>query len=295
MSIPITRILCPVDFSDGSRHALTHAYALARTYGSHVTVMHALAPPMYAADPLLAGAMVFTADDHDRVQRDLDAFARHEAGNVSFEAVVVDESPVPAILERAEALAVDLLVLGTHGRRGFERFVLGSTTERLLRRASCPVLTVPPQAPEAAAVGPVSYARIVCGVDFSPASLRALGYASRLAREVGAHLTLVNVVEPMPVPDALSLSGGASMDFEDAACAAMRTRLRDVAPTDLAVTEYVTVGKPYREILNRAQADHSHLIVIGVHGGAGALPGFLGSTTNHIVREATCPVLSLRA
>lgn len=294
MATSFRRILCPVDFSDCSRHALDHAAALARTYGSRLTILYALQPVAYAAEPLLAAALVPTPEDRARIEEDLRALAAGVSEGVQVDPLIVDGSVVPSVLEQATALSADLIVLGTHGRRGFERFLLGSTTERLLRRADVPVITVPPRAPDVAPTESIVFRQIVCAVDFSSSSLAALQLATDLARQMGAHLTLVNVLEPMPIPDSLTLAGGGPMDFENAAKAANEARLHQVAPDDVPVTEVVVLGKPYREVLNQAAAVRADLIVMGVHGGAVALPGFLGSTTNHVVREAGCPVLSLR-
>ena len=97
-------------------------------------------------------------------------------------------------------MAADLVVMGTHGRSGFERLVLGSVTERVLRKSACPVLTVPKGIPDVA-TPPVLFNRIVCAVDFSDCSMHALNYAMSLAQEADAHLTVVHVIElPPDVP-----------------------------------------------------------------------------------------------
>jgi nucleotide-binding universal stress UspA family protein len=287
-------IFCPVDFSDCARHALDHAVALARTFGSRLTVLYAIQPIAYAAEPLLAAALVPTPEDRARVEEDLRALAAGAPGGVPISTVVVDGAVVPSVLEQAAVVQADLLVLGTHGRRGFERFLLGSTTERLLRRADVPVLTVPPRAPDAPSSGPEVFRQIVCAIDFSASSVAALQLGLDLARQMSAQLTMINVLEPMPIPDTLSMAGGGPMDFENAARAANEARLHQLAPRDLPVTEVVAIGKPYREVLNTAAGVRADLIVMGVQGGMAAMPGFLGSTTNHVVREAGCPVLSLR-
>jgi nucleotide-binding universal stress UspA family protein len=291
--IAFRRILCPIDFSESSRHALDHAVEVARWYGGTITALHALQPIPYT-DPLMAGALVFTPEDLERAGRDLAGFVKDEVGRTPVEPAVVQGAAAPVILEQARTLPADLVVLGTHGRSGFERFMLGSVTERVLRKAPCPVLTVPPRAADAVAVGPVVFNQILCGVDFSPASQKALAYAASLASESGAHLTVMHVVEPRPLYEPVAVGGGSYADVEAAATEAATARLRDVAPRVPRVTPVVATGKPYRVLLDRARADRSDLIVIGVHSGVADRVGFFGSTTNHIVRESACPVLSLR-
>ena len=87
------------------------------------------------------------------------------------------------VVARASAMPSDLIVMGTHGRAGFERVVLGSVTEKVLRRAPCPVLTVPRNVADAVPAPPVLFTRIVCAVDFSDCSIHALNYAMSLAQE----------------------------------------------------------------------------------------------------------------
>jgi universal stress protein A len=175
--------------------------------------------------------------------------------------------------------------------------VLGSTTEKMLRKAPCPLLTVPAHAAASVSL-PVLFQRILCAVDFSPSSLRALSFAESLAEEADAHLNLIHVVEPRSVfePVPMGASGGAVSDEEVRLEA--RRQLDSAVSRDARVyshvSEVVISGKAYREILREAAERQSDLIVMGAHGGAlGGLA--FGSTTNHVVRQATCPVLTLRA
>jgi nucleotide-binding universal stress UspA family protein len=93
----------------------------------------------------------------------------------------------------------DLVVMGTHGRSGFDRLMLGSAAEKTLRASHVPVLIVPPRTPEAPAFSRDAFRHVLCAVDFSQDSARALGYAVSLARRAGGDLTLVHVVEPIPL------------------------------------------------------------------------------------------------
>lgn len=292
--IAFRRILCPVDFSDGSRHALDHAVAIARWYGGTVAAVHVVHPIPYA-DPLMAGAIIFMPEDLDRTRQELAEFVTDETGTTPIDTAVVQGDATQTILKWAEDPPADLIVMGTHGRRGFERLILGSVTERVLRKASCPVLTVPPRAADAVPVGPVVFARILCPVDFTPASMKALAYAASLASETNSSLTVMHAVEPVPIYEPVVAGGVGVVNYEEIATRAMRARLHEAAPRGRFVHEVVVTGRPYRAILQQAQDDHSDLIVIGAHGSLADRIGFFGSTTNHIVREAACPVLSLRA
>ena len=172
--------------------------------------------------------------------------------------------------------------------------MLGSTTEKLLRKAPCPVLTVPARAPDAAPIGAL-FTRVLCAVDFSPVSLKAFALAESLAGEAGARLCVMHVLEPVSVFEPVAAAGAEAAVGADVRRDA-RHRLEELISGDTRaftdVAEVVAAGKPYREILREASDQRSDLIVIGAHGGRLGLPAF-GSTTNHVVREATCPVLTV--
>jgi len=300
--IELKRILCPIDFSDFSRHALDHAATLARWYEAAVTVLyvHPIVPVAASAPgaPLFPPLMA-TERDRDQVLESMRAFAGSRPGDeawMRFE--VIEGSAAPVILDRAGDLSSDLIVMGTHGRSGFERLVLGSITEKVLRKASCPVLSVPPRV-QGAAHGAPHVTRILCAVDFSDCSTKALDYAVSIAQEADAHLTVLHVMEvPPDVQEFLAGESDAARGYTARAREERLARLHAVVPE--AVRTYCTVdtvlgeGKPSREILRLAAERESELIVIGVQGRGAVDLLFFGSTAQQVVREAACPVLTLR-
>lgn len=297
--IEIKRILCPIDFSDHSIHALDHAVAFAKWYGSSVTLMHVRppAPVSYPAGPEMVATLLTPQeraallDSMNRLQQE------HCMGTPSI-VEVIEGPPATELLTRADSMPADLVVMGTHGRSGFERLMLGSITEKVLRRAACPVLTVP------AAVAPaktpaVLLKNIVCAVDFSDCSMHALTYALSIAKESDANLTVMHVLEVPPDLPPEDAGGPFSFrEYVDSAQQARMVRLNKAIPDDARtyckVDTLVTIGKAYREILRVADERHAGLLVVGIHG-RGAIDRLLfGSTTQHLVRLATCPVLTLR-
>ena len=301
--IDIQRILCPVDFSDYSRRALDHAIAIARWYKSTVTVLRVFSPaPVAAAGPgaVVLEPIVLTPVDRDQLLADTKAFAETEsAPGVTIEAVVREGNTAGEILDQAATMKADLLVIGTHGRSGFERLLLGSVAEKVLRKATCPVMTVPKALPDAVPAGPVVYRRILCPVDFSDSSLHALKYALSMAQEADGQLTVLHVVahEFDYSPDIEYDSGMTIGDFLKEREDALHRRLQEVvagAPEFCRVERLMTHGKPWREVLRVAEEQRSDLIVMGVQGRGAADLFFFGSTTQHVVREASCPVLTLR-
>ena len=292
--VRITHILCPVDFSEFSRRALECAVGIARYYGARITALHVMPPVVAFGPPTGEGLyppMVFSPEDLRQFRDELAAFAR-SCGAADVETEVAEGSVAGVIEEFARDLPADLVVMGTHGRSGFERLLLGSVTERVLRKAPCPVLTVPAQN---TAEAPVPLKRVLCAVDFAPASLNALALAQSLAGEAGATLCVMHVLEPASVFEPVAAGGAAaSADLRREA----RQRLERLIDGDTRaftdVMEVVVAGKPYQEILRVAGEQHADLIVIGAHGGARGLPAF-GSTTSHVVRAAQRPVLTVRA
>ena len=292
------RVLCPVDFSDGCRHGIDVAVALARSTGGRLTAIHVLQPvPAMVpfTDPLSHPPGLWTAEDIESVRKDvLTLVAGEGAGRgVPVEALCVEGNPAREILRSADAVPADLIVMGTHGRSGFMRLLLGSVTEKVLRHASCPVLTVPPRAPDAMPVGAKVFSNIVAAVDFSDSSQAGLKIAADLARQYGATLTAVHIVEPVRTY-ADSGIPGLDADIErEAAHGYLKGLLERVAP-GLAAREVVMIGHAGTGILQVAESQHADLIVAGVHGRNAMDLMFFGSTTNRLVRGATCPVLTVR-
>jgi nucleotide-binding universal stress UspA family protein len=301
--IAINHILCPVDFSDTSRHALHHAVALAKWYRAHLSVLHVHQPiAVPAGPPEVMPVMVMTRVEHEQLLASLRSVVATEVGESVLTRVdVVEGSAAREIVERAKRTSADLIVMGTHGASGFEKFVLGSVTEKVLRKALCPVMTVPPRAPEWAPVPPL-FKRILCAIDFSDCSMRALKYATSLAEEADASLAVVHVFElEGTLPDTWreTLTPRSIRDELIAIERERREKLAYAVPesarTFCSVETIMAAGTPYREILRLATEKRSELIVLGIHGRNAADLLFFGSTANHVVRRATCPVLTIRS
>jgi len=302
--IEIRRVVCPVDFSDFSRRALDYAIAVANWYGSRLSVLYVYhVPPVGTALSSLpvapaAETVMLSPGDREQLRQQLRAFTPTDAvKNVPVEFLVAEGDVPTEIL--GEAQRADMLVLGTHGRSGFEHLVLGSVAEKVVRKAHCPVMTIPRAAPDATTAVPALFHHIVAGVDFSDASLQALKYALSLAEEADAHLTVLRVVE---VPRELAEWAAESEEgkgYVERWTASALPRLHGLVPDDARVychiEERIETGQAYREILRVAAEQSAGLIVIGAHGHGVLDRMFFGSTAQHVVRQAVCPVLTLRA
>jgi nucleotide-binding universal stress UspA family protein len=298
---PITHILCPVDFSDSSAHAVGQAVALAGWYQARITALHVFNPlAAPAVEPLEESEEPRAEIERLRDQAAASFRAATTAG-IQVDAVVDIGRPAARIIERAKELPADLIVMGTHGASGFEHLFLGSVAEKVLRKATCPVLTVPPRA---TSTSTVPFRQVLCAVDFSDPSLAAFELGSSIAQRAGAAVTLLHVIEwPWPEPPAPELK---SLPAEQAAALAeyrrylettARTRLDTTLPDALkarGARPVIRHGKPYTEILRVAEEEKADLLVVGVHGRNPIDLTLFGSTTNQLVRRATCPVLTLR-
>jgi len=203
---------------------------------------------------------------------------------------------VRAIVDRAISDGIDLLVIGTHGRSGFDRVLLGSVAERVIRTSPCPVLTVPPKASES--VASLAMRKILCPVDFSPSSLVGIGVALDLARQTEGTVTLLHAVEWPTDGEPRSHAHFAVPEYRQYLVDDARERLHavvaDESRTWCDIEEVVVTGQAKQQILTVAAQMGAELIVMGAQGRDGMGLRLFGSTTERVVREALCPVLTVR-
>jgi nucleotide-binding universal stress UspA family protein len=293
----IDRILCPVDFSEFSAPALERAIQLGKWFEARVEVFHVvpfLVPagvglPYFPAPPEVTGSL--------REQAELEVAKLVEpllGEGVAIETKVVEGEPWRVIEQEAAALPADLLVMGTHGRGGLEHLLLGSVTEKVLRRTSCPVLTVG-HVPAHARPGSL-FRRILCAADLTRASDHTLDVAVSMASENGARITLLHVVESLPGENAAHFLAGPEMghlrrELVEQAHTQLKQAINELGADFCEIRERVATGAPWSEILRAADEMDADLIVMGAHtrGAVGRM--FFGSTSSHVVRRAVCPVL----
>jgi nucleotide-binding universal stress UspA family protein len=289
-----THVLCPVDFSDTSQHALDHAAAIAHRDQARLTVLFVFANlPSMDVPPL-----VLSPADRERIRVDLRRMCANVPNAVHVDLVVREAERVyRAILEEQNGLGADLLVLGTHGRSGFQHMAVGSVTEKVIRAVKCPTLVVPPRAADVSPGTAPRVERILCPIDFSASSMNAFALARAMAEETGARLTALAVVDvAYELRDSSML---ANLDVEGIARATeseTRRRLAGLAGHGAHTIEAVVeCGAAPAKVLERAARDGSDLIVMGVHGRGALDLRLFGSTTHQVIRRATCPVLVIPA
>lgn len=301
--ISIDRILCPVDFSAYSRLALQYAVAIARCYGARITALHVFAdvPIVAPAPPWFEGAMAVGLRNTDReaVAAAAERFvASVPASHVTIETKVVEAMDAGAgIAELAESLNADLIVMGTHGRTGTARLLLGSTAGKVLRHARCPVMAVPRHAQGHTPTMP--FKRLLCALDFSDASLVALEWSLRVAEEFDGDLTVLHVIELPPELQELPLAlEGDVVKVRAATVERCQQRLDALVPAEVSarctIKTRVVEGNAHCEILRQAAAERSDLIVMGIRCRRSIDAALFGSNTNAVLHHAACPVVTLR-
>jgi nucleotide-binding universal stress UspA family protein len=299
----IKRILCPVDLSDVSQHALEHALAIASWYKASVSAFHVYHPSA------VSGPIEMPSDERlsdvalTQLRADTDAWIEMASPRGTVVDVLFGTGqPAAQILDLAMSLPADVIVMGTHGASGFEHLVLGSVTEKVVRKARCPVLTVPPRAHATSAL---PFKQLLCAMDFSESSLAALELALSFAEESGSALTQLHVIEwpweepPPPVLQELPPEQATALaEFRRNLTQSATERLERLVPEGIRdrcrIMSRVAHGKAYVETLRVAAEDHTDLIVMGLHGRNVVDLLVFGSTTHQVIRRATCPVMTLR-
>ncbi len=286
--VAIKNLLFATDFSPVSEAAFQYAEAIARRFGSKLHAVHVVAPGAYMYVPGGAGEVPWDIDEQQAKQEMKHLEDRMDAlpHDVTIVRGVVTDTIQTLISEKN----ADMLVLGTHGRRGLGRVLIGSVAEHVFRQVSCPVLTVGPKV-TSDAPREIEFSRVLFATDFSDESLAAAPYAFSLAQEFQARLTLMHAVklplEPLESPRLITSE--------------REKQLRNLLPADIDLwcrPEFVVnFGDAAENILKVAKEQQADLIVLGVRGARGAI-----SVTTHVanaiahevVCRAKCPVLTVR-
>lgn len=296
--MPVIRhVLCPIDFSETSRRALDHAAAIAHWYEARLTVLY-----VYPNLPVLdVPPITLSESGREAINREIERFTAVVPRDVPLNSLIVEAPEIHREIQaQVTALDADLLVLGSHGRSGVKRLILGSVAERTLRHAPCPVLLVTPAAGDPSPTAPVRFKQIVCGVDFSKESVAAVKYAIAFGKENDADVTLVHAIETPP--ELMEPYVFPTVDVSEVRAAeeqACLRRLEGLIPDDARqfcrVQPLVRSGAADHVLLCVAADRHADLIVTGVRGRGAVSLAIFGTTTGRVVRAATCPVLVVHA
>ena len=297
----IRTILVPIDFSEGAKHALNWAVDLARRFDARLRLLHVMAEytaEWYGeAEPL---------PQVEALRSDLEGSARQglqdlvpdpeTTGVYTDVALEHDLNVSSAILEYASDVDANLIVMGTHGRSGIEHALLGSVAEKVVRRATRPVLTVGKSVPDDQSVD-----RILAPIDFSEPSKKALRAAKEMAALYGARLDLLFVAEERVVPvfrdTGLPGVSLVKMDPEIVknSAEALSQLSEEVGGPEVELQGHVAHGDVAPRIIDFAESHDVDLIMIATRGLTGLNHFLIGSVTERVVRRAPCPVFTIHA
>ena len=295
----ITRVLFATDFSHCAEQALNHALAIASSWKAELHILHVLEflPEMNPDYPV--NHMYLEQLRHEAA-RDMAAIEQRVTRSGLPARATIDVG-VPS--QRIEALAAQtgasLIVMGTHGRTGLEHVLVGSAAERVVRTASCPVLTVKARgvAPSQATVpaNGLRFQRLLIPVDFSASSLEALEYGVQFAKHVGAAVTILHTLEP--VAYGLDFTLGSSLEWrtQKAYVEGRLEILRALCTSNgIKAEQVLKAGTPADSIRDYAERQQPDLVIMGTHGRRGISRMLSGSVAETMLRMAPCPVLTVR-
>jgi nucleotide-binding universal stress UspA family protein len=298
MRVQFKNILCATDFSDFSNHTVNFGVALAKEFEARLFICHVIDLSSVA---IYGEFQLDPVGQQNRIMEDANAQLEQLTGDqpVPWEPLISVGKPADEISRVVEEKSIDLVITATRGRSGFKRLILGSVTERLIRTLSCPLLVV--RSPEHdfvnTAAQEVRLQKILVGCDFSPDSGRAFDHGLSLAQEFQAELHLAHVIEPPIQPNLLKeetlVSGENQEDYHNL----LIKKLKDMVPEEAAnwCTPQTSIleGQPYEELVKYADTRDIDMIVLGVRGHGLVKTLFLGSTTDRVIRNSPCPVLSV--
>jgi nucleotide-binding universal stress UspA family protein len=286
----LKHLLAPTDFGESSQRAEDLAAELAAKFEAKLTLLHVWSVPA----PTYAEALTWPITEIEAAARDAlaRANARLKEKHAKCESVLAAGIAWDRILETAKQREVDMIVIGTHGRRGLPRFLLGSVAEKVVRLSPVPVLTVGSES------GVTPIRKILLPVDLGPASEAAIEETAALASAFGAEVTVLHVYEApihvypgvpyVPIYDT-------SLALEKSARGAVDVVVHQLAGRVARVTGLVRQGSAWRNINEVAQELGADLIVLGTHGRRGVPRAFIGSVAEKVVRTSPVPVLTVHA
>jgi nucleotide-binding universal stress UspA family protein len=285
-------VLFPTDGSDGASRVLDHVLDLATEHGATV---HLLSAAGVDDETLTSGRTEVAAEIESRAHSVVSAAAaRADARGVETVTSVASSAPSDAVVDYTEEAGIDLIAMPTHGRTGLERILLGSTTERVVRRSPAPVLALPPTDDSRE----YPYRRLLAPTDGSRCAETAIELGAGLAAATDARFDVLSIV------DVAHLGFDTRVDLQIDQLEENAAKFVD-AGSDLAAAagvaaDRITTGvvsgtSPYREINAYVEANDIDLLVVGTHGRTGIDRYLLGSVTEKLLRTSSVPVLTVRA
>ncbi|HET9217090.1 MAG TPA: universal stress protein [Terriglobia bacterium] len=297
--IPFRKILVPLDFSEPSKRALDYALAFATRFNAKLVVTHVIPEISTLSYAFPIENLAIEINQRERAVQEIRTLIPDQRSKlVDLHTIVRVGRVEDSLLQIMDEERVDLVIMGSHGRRNFRRWFLGSITEHILRKVPVPILTVShiEEARYPFGGGVTSFKRLLYATDLGESAATGLEYATELAHQFSAELTVMNVVEYLNV----SYEAAAYLGNERAERLQTTQRQLDAFvnrqnPHNLHLKTIVVEGKAYERILATAEEMNADCIVMNLQSKGLLERAFLGSTAERVVRLATIPVLSIPA
>ena len=299
--LKIKKILYPTDFSSCSKQAYSHALFIAEQYKAELHMLHVIT--IHTDDAYDPG---YDFPDLEEYNIHLEKHASEESDQLikkhklsKTKIIKVQErgySPSAVILKYAQDNNIDLIVMGTHGRRGLGYLFLGSVAEEVTRFARRPVYTIREEKP---AISVEKVNRILVPVDLSQFSKQALHYANELCKDYGAELDVIHVVEDRIHPALYATGKSSIFDFtpeiRKKSTSLIKDMFNEISGPKVKYKIKITEGVAAREILKYAEKNDVNMIVLTTHGASGLNQFFLGGVAEKIIRRSICPVFTIKS
>jgi len=288
-AIQLENIIFATDFSPAAAAALPFAGSIARQFGANLFAVHARTPENYAL-PATEVWPIYN-EQLEKETASLKTELQENYSSIPAEIITVEGGVITVIEAIAKEKNADLIVLGTNGRRGIGKFFLGSVAEEVLRKASCPVLTVGPQVNAGNSRDSV-FRKILFATDFAEGAPSVATYAAALAGEHQARLSLLHVIDHPKTGDLVQ-----PRELESAAL----DHLNSLVPRETGLLfdpkAIVVHGDPAEKILEVAEKEGADLILLGVRKAKGYLRAthLPAAVAHQVISRAACPVLTVRS
>ncbi|MFC1862396.1 universal stress protein [Thermodesulfobacteriota bacterium] len=300
MRVQLKNIICTTDFSDLSYYSVSYGIALAREFKAKLYLCHVID----LSSSVIYGETTFALE----IQNDnLEDYA-YSKMKMLMQDKGVDWEPIVSTGRAADEIAriagereIDMVITATRGRSGLKRLVLGSVTEHLMRLSPCPLLAVrgKEKGSRPSFDQDIKFNRILVGCDFSKDSILAYQYGLSLAQEFQADIHLAHVIAPPIYKDLPRSINETREKLRQDLRVELKERLESMVPVEAhnwcTPKTVLLAGQPHEEISKYAVVQDMDLVVLGVRGHSLVESLFVGSTTDRVVRQIPCPVLSVRA
>ncbi len=298
MRMQFKNILCATDFSDFSNRTVNYGIALANEFESKLFVCHVIDLSSVA---IYGEFQLDPVGLQDRIMNDANEQLQELIGGqqIDWEPLISVGHAADEISRIVEEQNMDLVISATRGRSGLKRLILGSVTERLMRTLSCPLLVVhsPDKAFVASDDQEVNIKRILIGCDFSPDSDVAFEHGLSLAQEFESELHLAHVVETSIYQQLHKTESPVEEELQQEIQTRLIKKMQDMVPEEARnwckPQTSLLGGHPYEELVKYAEKNNIDMIVLGTRGHGLVKSLLVGSTTDRVVRNAPCSVLSV--